>query len=77
MIRRVRTPVILVGAGVAWLATKERNPVRWPAYVRDQALSVVRDVREAAVDGARAGLRAEKAFDDDLAGARRGARTWE
>jgi len=73
---RLATPIILTAAGVAWLATRERNPARWPGYLREQADELIRDAREAVVDGGRAGVRAEKAFDDDLAAARSHARTW-
>ncbi len=73
---RVPTPVILVAGAVAWLTMQERDPRKWPALVRREARDAVRDAREALVDGAQAGLRAEKAFDDDLAEARTRARTW-
>jgi hypothetical protein len=73
---RLTTPMILTAAGVAWLATRERNPARWPGYLRGQGDAIIRDVREAVVDGGRAGVRAEKAFDDHLASARSRARTW-
>lgn len=68
--------MILVAGAVAWMATRERNPMRWPALLRDDAEGLVRDVREAVVDGARAGARAESAFDHDLAEARSRARSW-
>lgn len=74
--RRVPAPVLLVVGAVAWMTTRERNPARWPAVIRDDAAGLVRDAREAMVDGARAGLRAEQAFDHDLDEARRRARTW-
>ena len=73
---RVRTPVIAIAASVAWLASRERNPVRWPALVRTDFRHLAADAREALVDGARAGARAEQAFDDDLAEARSRARIW-
>ncbi len=73
---RIPTPVILVAGAIAWLTVKERNPMRWPDLLRREGRDVVRDAREAVVDGARAGVRAEKAFDDDLAEARQRARTW-
>ena len=68
--------MILVAGAAAWMATRERNPMRWPALLRDDAEGLVRDVREAVVDGARAGVRAESAFDHDLAEARSRARSW-
>lgn len=68
--------MLLVVGAVAWMTTRERNPARWPAVIRDDAAGLVRDAREAMVDGARAGLRAEQAFDHDLDEARRRARTW-
>jgi hypothetical protein len=74
---RVRTPVVLATVGVAWLTTRERDPRRWPAFLKQQAHDLARDAREAAVDGARAGARAERAFDDELAAARGAARTWQ
>jgi hypothetical protein len=73
---RIPTPVILVAGAIAWLTVKERNPMRWPDLIRREGRDVVRDAREALVDGAQAGVRAEKAFDDDLAEARQRARTW-
>lgn len=73
---RIRTPVILVGGAVAWLTMRERNPARWPAMLRDDVRGLVRDAREAVVDGAQAGVRAEQAFDQDLDEARSRARTW-
>lgn len=73
---RIPTPVILVAGAIAWLTVKERNPMRWPDLLRREGRDVVRDAREALVDGAQAGVRAEKAFDDDLAEARQRARTW-
>lgn len=73
---RIPTPVILVAGAIAWLTVKERNPMRWPELLRREGRDVVRDAREALVDGAQAGVRAEKAFDDDLAEARQRARTW-
>ena len=72
----MRTPVILAAGAVAWMATRERNPMRWPALLRNDAQGLVHDVREAIVDGARAGVRAETAFDNDLAEARSRARSW-
>ena len=50
--------------------------MRWPALLRNDAQGLVRDVREAVEDGARAGVRAETAFDNDLAEARSRARSW-
>jgi hypothetical protein len=73
---RLATPIILAAAGAAWLATREPNPARWPGYLREQAEEIVRDVQEAVVDGGRAGVRAEKAFDEEVAASRAGARTW-
>lgn len=73
---RIPTPVIVVAGAIAWLTLKERNPMRWPAFLRREGRDVVRDAREALVDGAQAGIRAEKAFDDDLAEARQRARSW-
>lgn len=73
---RIPTPVILVAGAIAWLTVKERNPMRWPDLLRREGRDVARDAREALVDGAQAGVRAEKAFDDDLAEARQRARTW-
>jgi hypothetical protein len=73
---RLTTPVIVTVAGVAWLTRRERNPARWPGYLRTQGAGIARDLREAVVDGGRAGVRAEKAFDADHANARSGARTW-
>lgn len=74
--RRIPAPVLLVVGAVAWMTRRERNPARWPSLVRDDVEGLVRDAREALVDGARAGLRAEQAFDHDLDEARRRARTW-
>lgn len=73
---RVRTPVIVVAGAVAWLTTRERNPARWPAMLRADAWGLLRDAREAVVDGAQAGMRAEQAFDQELDEARSRARTW-
>lgn len=73
---RIRTPVIVVAGAVAWLTTRERNPARWPAMLRDDARALLRDAREAAIDGAQAGVRAEQAFDQELDEARSRARTW-
>lgn len=73
---RIRTPVIVVAGAVAWLTTRERNPARWPAMLRHDVRGLLRDVREAAVDGAQAGVRAEQAFDQELDEARSRARTW-
>lgn len=73
---RVRTPVIVVAGAVAWLTTRERNPARWPALLRDDARGLIRDAREAVLDGAQAGVRAEQAFDQELDEARSRARTW-
>lgn len=73
---RIRTPVILVAGAVAWLTSRERNPARWPAMLRDDARGLLSDAREAAVDGARAGVRAEQAFDQELDEARSRARHW-
>ena len=72
----MKTLVAIVGVGVAWLTDRDRNPVRWPRLVRDEATQAAQDVREALVDGARAGRRAEKAFDDDVAAVRAAARRW-
>jgi uncharacterized membrane protein YccC len=72
----MKTLVAIVGVGVAWLTYRDRNPVRWPRLVRDEATQAAQDVREALVDGARAGRRAEKAFDDDVAAVRAAARRW-
>lgn len=72
---RRATPLLLTAAGIAWLARQEHNPAQWPAYLRDWGGEIIRDVRDAAADGGRAGLRAERAFDNDLATARPGART--
>ena len=72
----MKTLVVIVGVAVAWLTRRERNPVRWPALVRDEAEEALRDAREALVDGARAGKRAETAFDDELAAVRADARRW-
>jgi len=66
----------MVAGAIAWLTVKERNPRRWPELIRREGRGVVRDAREALVDGAQAGMRAEKAFDDDLVEARQRARTW-
>lgn len=74
--RRIPASVLLVAGAAAWLTTRERNPARWPALVRRDALALVDDAREALVDGARAGVRAEQAFDHDLDEARSRARTW-
>jgi len=73
---RIPTPVVLVAGAIAWLTVKERDPRKWPALVRREGRDAVLDAREALVDGAQAGVRAEKAFDDDLAEARKRARTW-
>ena len=73
---RISTPVIVVAGAIAWLTVKERDPRKWPALVRREAGDALRDAREALVDGAQAGVRAEKAFDDDLAEARQRARSW-
>lgn len=73
---RIRTPVIAVAGAVAWLTTRERNPARWPAMIRDDVRGLIRDAREAVVDGAQAGVRAEQAFDQELDEARSRARTW-
>lgn len=73
---RIRTPVIVVAGAVAWLTTRERNPARWPALLRDDARALIGDAREAVVDGAQAGVRAEQAFDQELDAARSRARTW-
>ena len=74
--RRIPAPLILAVGAVGWLATKERNPLKWPGFVAAEAREIVRDAREAVVDGAQAGVRAEKAFDHDLDEARRRAHTW-
>ena len=74
--RRIPAPVLLVAGAVAWMTTRDRNPARWPSLLRDDVEGLVHDAREALVDGARAGLRAEQAFDRDLDEARRRARTW-
>ncbi len=74
--RRIPAPVLLVAGAVAWMTTRERNPARWPAIVRRDAEGLLHDAREAVLDGARAGLRAEQAFDHDLDEARQRARTW-
>jgi len=66
----------MVAGAVAWLAVRERDPRKWPELIRREAREAVSDAREALVDGAQAGVRAEKAFDDDLAEARQRARTW-
>lgn len=68
--------MVLVAGAIAWLTLKERDPRRWPALVRREGRDALHDAREALVDGAQAGVRAEKAFDDDLAEARKRARTW-
>lgn len=73
---RIPTPVVLVAGAIAWLTVKERDPRKWPEFVRREATGALRDAREALVDGAQAGVRAEKAFDHDLAEARTRARTW-
>ena len=75
-IPRIPTPVIFVAGAITWLTVKERDPRKWPALVRREAGDALRDAREALVDGAQAGVRAEKAFDDDLAEARKRAHTW-
>ena len=72
----MKTLIAATAVGVAWLTRRERNPVRWPALVRDEVQDLGRDAREALVDGARAGKRAEAAFDAELAAVRRDARTW-
>lgn len=74
--RRIPGPVLLVAGAVAWMTTRERNPARWPGMIRRDVDGLVRDAREALVDGARAGVRAEQAFDHDLDEARTRARTW-
>lgn len=74
--RRIPAPVLLVAGAVAWMTTRERNPARWPSLLRRDARGLARDAREALVDGAQAGLRAERAFDADLDEARRRAHTW-
>lgn len=74
--RRIPAPVLLVAGAVAWMTTRDRNPARWQSLLRDDVEGLVHDAREALVDGARAGLRAEQAFDHDLDEARRRARTW-
>ncbi|MFM9018131.1 MAG: hypothetical protein ACKORG_01690 [Actinomycetota bacterium] len=66
----------MVAGAIAWLTVKERDPRKWPEFIRREARDAVHDAREALVDGAQAGVRAEKAFDDDLAEARQRARTW-
>ncbi len=73
---RIPTPAIAVAGAVWWLTTRERNPARWPALLQGDIQRLVGDAREAMVDGAHAGKRAEQAFDDDLAEARSRARTW-
>ena len=72
----MKTLVVIVGVAVAWLTRKERNPVRWPVLVRNEAEEALRDAREALVDGARAGKRAEQAFDEELSAVRADARRW-
>jgi hypothetical protein len=72
----VKALVAIVGVGVAWLTYRDRNPVHWPGLVRHEATQAVQDAREALIDGARAGKRAEKAFDDDVAAVRAAARRW-
>ena len=72
----MKTLVVIVVVAVAWLTRRERNPARWPTLVRNEAGEALKDAREALVDGARAGKRAEKAFDDELATVRANARRW-
>lgn len=72
----MRALIVAVGLLVAWLTGRDRNPARWPAIVRDEAEGMLQDAREALVDGARAGKRAERAFDDELRDVRAEARTW-
>lgn len=72
----MKTLIVAVGLLVAWLTRQERNPIRWPAVVRDEAIEVVKDAREAIEDGARAGKRTEAAFDRELAEVRANARRW-
>jgi hypothetical protein len=45
---RLTTPVIVTVAGVAWLTRRERNPARWPGYLRTQGAGIARDLREVA-----------------------------
>ncbi|MSO44419.1 MAG: hypothetical protein EXQ74_03775 [Thermoleophilia bacterium] len=71
------TPIVVGAAAVAWLAVRQRNPARWPALVISEAASAVRDAREAMADAARAGVRTEHAFDDDMGTARGDARVWD
>jgi hypothetical protein len=72
----VKALVVIVGLAVAWLTRRERNPMRWPALVRDEATDALVDAREALVDGAGAGKRMERAFDDELSAVRADARRW-
>ncbi len=62
--------MVLVAGAVAWLTMREPNPVKWPALVLRDAAGLLADAREALVDGTRAGTRAERAFDADMAEAR-------
>ncbi len=71
----MRSAVILIGLGAAWFARREPNPLRWPDLARREIVEAIDDAREALVDGARAGTRAEHAFDDEMERARRTARS--
>ncbi len=72
----MRALIVAIGLLVAWLTRRDRNPARWPVSARDEAERVLQDAQEALVDGARAGKRAERAFDDELRDVRAEARTW-
>ena len=72
----MKSLVVAVGLLVAWLTRRDRNPVHWPAVLRDEATSAMRDAREALEAGARAGKRTEPAFDRELAEVRANARRW-